>query len=164
RYWDYEPLSITTSTTDPTKLRIDAKTERLGRDEYALTINFDLNYDIDDTTMMEAIALRSPTGSEDDYRPMPWSMEKQPFNQGLKNYYADILYKNFGPCSNLPLPENVYPVPKDKYRLEKCVISGEGMPEVAPNGYYKVIYNVTGEVDWALVCIVKVFQKNDFMG
>ncbi|XP_030558271.1 uncharacterized protein LOC115760858 [Drosophila novamexicana] len=164
RTWDYEPLSVVVESSDPKKMNLVAKMERVGPGEYAITATLNWNYDTDETTIVEAVAYRSSSGNPDEYALLPWSIPKQTYKKYTNSYYKDIIFKNLGHCSNLPQPDNVDPWPKNIYKLEKCVISGEGMPEIAPEGYYKVIFRVTGEVDWSFEFIAKLSTKQNVFG
>ncbi|XP_030558036.1 uncharacterized protein LOC115760708 [Drosophila novamexicana] len=163
RQWDYEPLSINGRTSDASKLTIETEIARERREKY-ITATFGIKYQFDETTMIEAIAYRSQTGSSNDYQLMPWSIPKQPFQDYIKDYYKDVIYGNFGACSNLPKPGTETPFPKMTLKLVKCVLTGEGMPEVAPEGYYKILFSVTGEVEWGFELVVKVISKSNMMG
>ncbi|EDW62191.1 uncharacterized protein [Drosophila virilis] len=178
RYWEYEPLSFKVQTSDPKKMNIVAITERVGPGKYALTATLDWNYDTDETTIsncvlnqislifsqVEAVAYRSSSGNPDEYILLPWSIPKQMYKKYTASYYKDILFKNLGHCSNLPQPDNVDPWPRNIYKLEKCVLTGDGLPEIAPQGYYKIIFRVTGEVDWSLELIAKLTTTDNFFG
>lgn len=113
---------------------------------------------------MEASIQQSQTGRDDDYRQMPWNIDKQPFPKYLEDFYKDVLYANVGHCSNLVEPGNEIPWPMITYKFENCIITGDGLPEIAPEGYYKVFFNVTGEVDWGFVLGLKIVSKSNTMG
>jgi len=53
----------------------------------------------------------------------------------------------------------VPPWPKNVYILDKCVANGEGLPDIAPEGYFKLVYKMTGQVEWGFTLIVKVEHK-----
>ncbi|EDW62195.1 uncharacterized protein [Drosophila virilis] len=164
RNWDYEPISIDVRTTDASKINIEATVESMGRDGYAFTGKVLLNFDMDETTMVEATAYRSSTGSEEDYKLLPWSIPKQTFEKFANSHYKEIVYKNLEHCSNIPKPENVYPWPKGNYSFDRCTATGDGMPEIVPEGYYKVIFTISGEVEAGFTTIVKLVTKPDMIG
>ncbi|KAH8372123.1 hypothetical protein KR093_010118, partial [Drosophila rubida] len=159
RRWDYEPITMEPYTSDPDKLFIDFRIKRNSRGDYNYFGYFYFNYDIDETTMVEATAMRSQSGNEDDYKPVPWTISKQPYQEFLENFYHDLVYKNFGSCSNFKKPEDVLPWENGNYTFSDCEITGDGMPEIAPQGYYKIDFNVTGEVDWGFQAVCKIFDK-----
>ncbi|XP_023168324.2 uncharacterized protein LOC111597715 [Drosophila hydei] len=163
RNWVYEPLSVEVKTSDPTKLNIEAKLDRIGRD-FTISITLDWNYDVDETTMVEAYSYRSASGNENDYTPLPWTMPRQTYKKYTETYYQNIVYKNLANCSNLPKPDNVDPWPRGQYILDKCVANGDGLPEIAPEGYYKVIFQVFGEVDWEFLVISKLTNNKNILG
>ncbi|ALC42391.1 CG34028, partial [Drosophila busckii] len=105
---------------------------------------------------------RSNTGNEEDYTLMPWSVPKQTYEEYTKSFYESIVHKNLAHCSNLPTPDKAYPIPKGTvYKFDRCVVDGDGMPDYAPDGYYKVVFNATGEVEWTVTIIVKITKKTD---
>ncbi|XP_017836707.1 uncharacterized protein LOC108595931 [Drosophila busckii] len=164
RRWDYEPLEFEGISSDHSKLGIDLGIKRIKRGEFAMDGVIDVKYDVDDTTMIEAIAWRSNTGDEDDYKLMPWCIEKQTFGKFIENYYESMVLKNIGHCTNFPAVDNVHPFPKNAYKLDMCEFTGEGLPEIAPEGYYKIIFSATGEVDWSFMVKTKVVPKTDLYG
>ncbi|EDV55056.1 uncharacterized protein LOC6547084 [Drosophila erecta] len=161
RNWDYEPLSLTSYSSDEDLLKIVTKVDRLGRSQYAFSMTLDWNYDVDKDTMVEADVYHCSSGAEDDYKMMPWSIPKQPFFEYLNAFYKDAFIKNVGHCSNMLQFEGdfVPPWPRNVYKLDKCVASGEGLPEIAPEGFYKLDYKMSGQVDWGFTLIVKVSNK-----
>ncbi|ALC42390.1 CG18538, partial [Drosophila busckii] len=161
RKWDYEPLSIEATTSDASKLSLTTEVERLSRSEFAFTGTIEFNYDIDDTTTIEAVSYRSNTGNEDDYKLLPWKLQKQSAKEFFKGYYEQYIFKNLGHCSNLPQLDNIDPWPKNTYKFEHCVVTGEGMPELVPEGFYKVVFSVDGEVDWVITAVAKITAKTD---
>ncbi|XP_064543537.1 uncharacterized protein LOC135432023 [Drosophila montana] len=163
RNWDYEPISIVTRTTDASKMNLEADVERIGRDECVFTAKLLLNFDMDDTTMVEATAYRSYSGSEDDYKVLPFRVPKQTFKQFAQTHYKEIAYKNLKECSNIPEPENVYPWPKGTYHFDNCTVTGDGMPEVVPVGYYKLVFTISGQVDFGFTNIGKVITNTEMI-
>lgn len=105
------------------------------------------------------MALRSTSGREDDYTPMPWIIEKQLFTKFIKDFYEEMLYDNLHSCSNMPSPDNVFPIKRGNWTLNECIVEGKGLPEMAPQGYYKIILNVTGDVEWGFVSVAKITDK-----
>ncbi|XP_030558035.1 uncharacterized protein LOC115760707 [Drosophila novamexicana] len=132
-----------------------------GSRKYAITATLDWNYDTDETTTLEAVSYRSTSGNPDEYVLLPWSIPKQSYKKYTAFYYKDITFKNLGHCSNLPQPDTVDPWPRSIYKLGKCVISGEGMPEIASEGYYKIIFRMTGVLDWSIELIAKLSTKQN---
>ncbi|SPP75886.1 uncharacterized protein LOC117592396 [Drosophila guanche] len=161
RNWEYEPVSITAFSSDESLLKIGARIDRLNRGEFAFSMTIDWNYDADDNTMVEADAYRSITGDENDYKILPWSIPRQPFYEYLNGFYKDAFIKNVGHCSNFVQFEGSYesPWPRNVYKLDKCVANGEGLPEIAPEGFYKIVYTTSGQVEWGFTLIAKVTAK-----
>ncbi|XP_033253670.1 uncharacterized protein LOC117193043 [Drosophila miranda] len=155
RKWDYEPVSIETYSTDESKLKVESKIDRLKRGE-----SFNL---LIQSPQVEASAYRSNSGAENDYKVLPWSIPKQPYYEYLNTYYKDVLINNLGHCSNLPQFEGKFqpPWPKDNYLVDKCVIDGEGLPEVVPLGFYKIIFIISGpdQPEWGFTVVLKVTAK-----
>ncbi|XP_017835537.1 uncharacterized protein LOC108594911 [Drosophila busckii] len=164
RQWEYEPISIVAQTSDRSKLNLEAEVVRVKRGEYAFTGVLYWNYDADETTLVECNAYRSNTGEEADYRRLPLNIPKQTFKQYLDAFYTTTVFLNTRNCSGLPHPDNVWPWAKQTYRFENCGAAADGMPDLMPEGYYKILFLVTGEVVWNLTTIVKVKTKIDLFG
>ncbi|XP_033253672.1 uncharacterized protein LOC117193045 [Drosophila miranda] len=113
------------------------------------------------TTMIEADAYHSSTVVESDYKILPWSIPQQPFFEFLNGFYKDAFIKNVGHCSNLVQSEDDYlpPWPRNVYTLDKCLVNGDGLTEIVPEGFYKIVYKASGQVDWGCILIVKVTTK-----
>ncbi|XP_022218384.1 uncharacterized protein LOC111071389 [Drosophila obscura] len=161
--WEYEPMSVDTYSTDESQLKIESKIDRINRGEFGLTFTLDWKYDVDETTMVEATAYSSNSGAESDYKLLPWSIPKQPYFDYLDTYYKDVLIKNLGHCSNLPQFKEKFqpPWPKKTYKLEKCIFNGDGLPEVVPPSFYKVIFKISGpnQPEWGVTIVVKIKTK-----
>ncbi|XP_034480169.1 uncharacterized protein LOC117785977 [Drosophila innubila] len=160
RKWDYEPISMEPHTSDPKKFSIDLRIKRMPRGEFAYDGYLNFAYDVDENTMVEAVAYRSQSGREEEYVLMPWSIEKQPYTKYVEDFYEDVVYSNFGSCTTLPTPEKANPWQRGNYTFKECVVEGKGMPEIAPQGFYKVIFTATGEVDWGIEAVVRITDKH----
>ncbi|KAH8357755.1 hypothetical protein KR200_009573, partial [Drosophila serrata] len=164
RKWDYEPISVTGTTSDPNLMKIVTKIDRIGRGDFAVSGTIEWNYATDESTTIEAIAYRSSSGAEADYKLLPWSIPKQPFYEYLDNYYKDVIMKMFSHCTNLPQFEGKFqpPWPSKTYVIDKCVLGdGDGLPEVVPPGFYKIVLSFSGtdQPSWGAVAILKITPK-----
>ncbi|XP_017014750.2 uncharacterized protein [Drosophila takahashii] len=163
RKWDYEPISITGYTSDESLMSYNISIDRIGRGEYGISGNADWKYDVTEETMVEGIAYRSSSGAESDYRVLPYSIPKQSFYEYLNTYYKDVIMRNVAHCSNIPTFKDKFqpPWPKKIYTAEKCVVDGEGLPEIVPPGFYKVIGNCTGpdQPTWSVTIVFKLTNK-----
>ncbi|KAH8400798.1 hypothetical protein KR009_000970, partial [Drosophila setifemur] len=164
RQWDYEPISIETTSSDESKLKFDAKIERLGRGEFGLSGTIEWKYDADENTMVEATVFRSTSGDEADYKQLPWTIPKQTFYDYLSTHYKDLIMNNFHHCSNLPHFEGNFQPPWEKktYIASKCKIGdAEGLPEIAPPGFYKIVFSTFGpdQPTWGFTAIFKLTAK-----
>ncbi|XP_016957977.1 uncharacterized protein LOC108029980 [Drosophila biarmipes] len=163
RKWDYEPISIDCNTSDDSLININTKIVRINRGEFGISAKVEWNYDTTDETMVEAVVYRSTSGDESDYKVLPFSLPKQTFYDYLNTYYKDVIIKNFGGCSNIPQFEDKFepPWPKKTYIADKCVIDGDGFPEILPIGFYKIVFNCTGpnQPSWSFVAIIKLTTK-----
>ncbi|XP_030381198.1 uncharacterized protein LOC115629009 [Scaptodrosophila lebanonensis] len=160
RSWDYEPKSVTVSSSDEQKLRISFRVDRINRGEYALSGEIDWKYDVQDDTMIEILCYRSNSGGN-DWKIMPWSIPYQKYEDFVNTFYKEMVTKSIGHCTNMPQYEKKYqpPWPKKLYVFDHCVVNGDGFPEHMVEGYYKVIINITGEVHWVLTFVLKVTSK-----
>ncbi|XP_017087068.2 uncharacterized protein [Drosophila bipectinata] len=161
RRWDYEPVSVQTFSSDESLLKITAKIDRVSRGEFAVSATVDFKYEPDDTTMVEAIAQRSASGDESDYKMLPFNIPKQPYTDFMNSHYKDVVIPNLGDCSNLVKFEDKFepPWPQQVYVLDKCVANSDGFPEVVPEGFYRIIMNFTSPVDWGFIIVVKISNK-----
>ncbi|XP_051861785.1 uncharacterized protein LOC117570306 [Drosophila albomicans] len=159
RMWDYEIIWVETYSSDPEKQSLDfnVKQNRLGEVFFDGYIFY--NYKLANGTMVEVRAWRSPTGNENEYKTVPYLIPKQTYDKFMKSYYDDLLYKNLCNCSTLPEPENIYPWKNDNYTFSGCIVQPKGFPDIAPQGYYKANFSVTGEVNWGFVGVAKIFDK-----
>uniref|UniRef100_A0A6P4E9K5 Uncharacterized protein LOC108037958 n=1 Tax=Drosophila rhopaloa TaxID=1041015 RepID=A0A6P4E9K5_DRORH len=161
RKWDYEPLSIESFSTDENLLKMEAKVERLGRGEFAITATIDFKYEPDENTFVEAVGYRSTSGDENDYKLIPLSIPKQPFTEFMNSHYKDMVIPNLGGCSNIIQFKDKFepPWPMKVYNLKQCVADSDGFPDVVPEGYYKVNFTMSNPVDWGFILIVKITTK-----
>ncbi|XP_017044443.2 uncharacterized protein LOC108090338 [Drosophila ficusphila] len=163
RKWEYEPLSVKVFYSDPDQMKLEAHIVRMGRADFGMSATADLNYDATDETMIEVIAYRSRSGDERDYKMLPWTVPKQPYYDYLNIYYKDLFMKDFASCSNFPQFKDKFepPMQKKKYYVDKCMINGEGLPDLLPPGYYKLKFNCTGpnQPYWGFIAIVRVTTK-----
>ncbi|KAH8237264.1 hypothetical protein KR038_008549, partial [Drosophila bunnanda] len=164
RLWNYEPISVTSHTSDPSQLKIVTKIDRIKRGVFAFSANVEWKYNADETTTVEAIVYRRSSGAAADYKLLPWSVPRQPYYEYLDHYYKDVVMKLFRHCSNLPQYEDKFepPWPAQTYVVDKCVFGDtNGLPEVAPPGFYKVIFNFNGTDQplWGFVVVLKITPK-----
>ncbi|KAH8357806.1 hypothetical protein KR200_009574, partial [Drosophila serrata] len=169
RNWDYEPISLKSFTSDEKLLKIQTKVDRLGRADFAFSMTLDWNYDVIfnknlNHFQVEAIVYRSSSGAKADYKLLPWSVPRQPFYEYLDNYYKDVVMKIFSHCSNLPQFQGKFqpPWPSKTYVVDKCVFDdADGLPEIAPPGFYKIIFNFSGphQPSWGIVAVLKITPK-----
>ncbi|XP_060659071.1 uncharacterized protein LOC132793293 [Drosophila nasuta] len=160
RMWDYELISIEASTSDPDKLSNDFRVKQNRKGEIYFDGYIYFNYDFANFgTMVESSAMRSQAGNENEYAPVIWSIPKETYDEFMENYYKDIIYSNVGSCTNLPEPENIVPWKSHNYTFVNCKIEPHGFPDIVPQGYYRVNFKVTGEVNWGFVGVVRVFDK-----
>ncbi|XP_017014790.2 uncharacterized protein [Drosophila takahashii] len=163
RKWDYEPISIATYSSDDSLIKLDVKIERVARGVYGVTGRINWNYDTSDKTMVEATVSRSDSGDESDYKLLPWAIPPQSLYDHMNTYYKDVSMKNFKHCSNVPQFVGKFqpPLPKMIYSGDKCVIDGDGLPDIMPPGFYKVILKCSGpgQPTWNSTSIFKITTK-----
>uniref|UniRef100_A0A6P4EIW2 Uncharacterized protein LOC108041500 n=1 Tax=Drosophila rhopaloa TaxID=1041015 RepID=A0A6P4EIW2_DRORH len=163
RKWDYEPLAISGTSSDVKLIKIEPKIERLGRGEFAVSGRIEWNFETTNETMVEAFVYRSQTGEESDYKGLPWTIPKQTLYEHMDTFYKDVSMKNFKHCSNFPQFTEKFqpPLPKKIYVGDKCMIDGDGLPDIIPPGYYKVIVKGFGpnQPTWGGTGIFKITTK-----
>ncbi|EDV55054.1 uncharacterized protein LOC6547082 [Drosophila erecta] len=162
RKWDYEPISVSTTSSDESLIKLEANIVRIGRGQYGVSARVEWNYDVTERTMVDGVVYRSSTGDESDYKLIPWSIPKQSFYDYLNGFYKDMMMKNFASCSNMPQFKGKFqpPWPKNTYFGNKCMIDGDGLPDMVPPGFYKIIFNCTGpdQPSWSFVGIFKIIN------
>ncbi|KAH8348349.1 hypothetical protein KR084_006649, partial [Drosophila pseudotakahashii] len=163
RKWDCEPVSMSTTSSDESKLKFDMKVDRLGRAEWGISATLEWKYDSNEETWVEASAYHSSSGAESEYKLLPWAIPKQSFYDYLNTNYKDVLMKNVGHCSNFPQFEGTFqpPWPQSTYKLDKCKITGDGLPDIAPPGFYKIIFSTygNGQPTWGFTGVFKLTNK-----
>ncbi|KAH8400797.1 hypothetical protein KR009_000969, partial [Drosophila setifemur] len=161
RRWDYEPISIVTYTSDESKIKANAKIDRVARGEFAVSATIDFKYITDDTSQVEGVAQRSTSGDESDYKLIPFSIPRQSYIEFLNGPYKDVVIPNVGYCSNLVQFEDKFepPYPQGIYTVDKCVATLDGLPEVVPEGFYKINMTFYNPVDWGFILVVKISNK-----
>ncbi|XP_017025078.2 uncharacterized protein [Drosophila kikkawai] len=161
RMWDYEPLSINGYSSDESKLKLVTKVERVARGEFALGATLDFKYPPQSDTVVEAVAHRSSSGAESDYKLIPFNVPKQPWTDFMNTHYKNVVMPNLGKCSNLIQFDGQFDGvwPQKVYKLDKCVTNCDGFPEIIPEGFYRINFTVRNPVEWGFVLVVKVFTK-----
>lgn len=109
---------------------------------------------------LETIIYSSTSGSENDYKVLPYSIPSITFNEFLEKHYNEIIYANFRNCSNLALFKNRLETPwkKATYTFNLCRPKGDGSPDVLPDGFYKIFVRISGEIEVILIAVFKVFR------
>ncbi|EDW69055.1 uncharacterized protein [Drosophila virilis] len=154
----YEPLSVKFRTSDPSKLEANATVGHMGRKGRAFMGKMLVKVDMDDTLMVEATSYRSNDGH--DYTILPYHIPKQGYKSFAESFYKDIIYKELKQCSNIPEPKKAYPWPKGTYIFDNCVPTGDGWPKPLSPGYYKINFNISGQVEADLSVIVVLRNMN----
>nr|XP_016940562.1 uncharacterized protein LOC108017904 isoform X2 [Drosophila suzukii] len=163
RRWEYELMSVETYSSDESLMKIDVKVERVDRGVYGVTGSVNWNYDTSDETMVQASVFKSNSGDESDYKSLPWAIPAQSLYEHMNTYYKDVSMKNFKHCSNVPQFEGKFqpPIQKQIYSGDKCVINCDGLPDIVPPGFYKIIMKCSGpgQPTWNATVISKVTTK-----
>ncbi|XP_016988926.1 uncharacterized protein LOC108051351 [Drosophila rhopaloa] len=137
--WEATPISIDGHTTNPSAMDSNLRLERISRGEYGFSGTFFWGIDMDDSVMVEMRILNSYTGKEADYKLTPFSIQPQKFTDYINTFYKDLLIPNLGNCTDMPKYESGYvpPWPKTTFNFNHCTVSGEGLPEVLAEGFYR---------------------------
>lgn len=79
----------------------------------------------------------------------------------MSKYYDELLYKNVVNCSNLPKIEGGFTprFQRGVFILDRCEMDGNGFPDILPDGYYKLLFSLTGQAQFSFVIIVKLTTK-----
>ncbi|XP_070140834.1 uncharacterized protein [Drosophila kikkawai] len=164
RKWDYEPMSLSSTTTDPSKILIKTKIDRIGRGEFAISATAMFNYTTTEETMVECLVYRSSSGAEADYKLLPWAIPRQTFHEHLNTYYKEVTMRVFKKCSNFPYFEGDFqpPFPKMNYVAEKCALGDDDrLPEICPPGFYKIVFKCFGknQPSWSFTAVFRLKPK-----
>uniref|UniRef100_A0A1A9VSG6 Uncharacterized protein n=1 Tax=Glossina austeni TaxID=7395 RepID=A0A1A9VSG6_GLOAU len=113
-------------------------------------------------TQIEVLAYRSATGSESDYQQLPYSVPRQNIIAFLNGLYKDLIMKSFSECSNMPVFTDKFPGPveKKRYELDNCSFSDESFPNHLPEGFYRLVAQIEGDVQWSVIVNVQVMKKD----
>ncbi|EDW17570.2 uncharacterized protein LOC6581359 [Drosophila mojavensis] len=105
----------------------------------------------------EVQILRSVTGGENDFKPLPMAVPKQRLID-LKRLYDDIVYPVMKDCSNMPKIEGdiLWPWPRNIYTFKMCNFDQGNLPEIMAEGYYKVKCTCEGEVKWIVTYFMRM--------
>lgn len=76
----------------------------------------------------------------------------------LIDSFYDQFCKSFAKCSNFPLIKTKARDYKYRqlYTFDKCTFSADAAPNYMPNGYYKLVMQLTGETYWSLTALVEI--------
>ncbi|XP_017077701.1 uncharacterized protein LOC108112377 isoform X2 [Drosophila eugracilis] len=166
RTWDYEPISFVGYSSDESRMTFDAKIDRAGRSNYGFSAILEWKYEVNEETTVEALGYRSPNGDESDYKLLPWAIPKQSFSDYASTSYKEVILKTLGDCTNFPRFKGKFqfPWPQNTYKLDKCKLEADGLPEFAPSGFYKMVLTVTGkdQPTWGCTFIARITSKTLF--
>lgn len=157
-------MFVNTTSADESLVQIHAEIVRKGRETPSISGTLDCQYPLDETTLVEAVVYRSQTGSEDDYKLTPWGIPRKTFTEYMREYYNNMIYPNFEGCSNLAKPGTENAWSKVNYVFDECIPTGKGLPEIVPEGYYKIQFTATGRVEWGFVFVMRIVSKSNMMG
>uniref|UniRef100_A0A1A9WC58 Uncharacterized protein n=1 Tax=Glossina brevipalpis TaxID=37001 RepID=A0A1A9WC58_9MUSC len=163
RTYTYELISLETTSSNRDLLDIDIKIKRKSRRELVISGYLDLKYDVQegDDTEIEWIVYHSSTGSEKDYKLLPMAIRRQSIYSYLNSFYKDFIMNGVGNCSNLWNFQGKAPSPLEKmrYELNDCVLNDDNYPNHLADGFYRIMGNVYGQVEWNIILFVEVMRK-----
>ncbi|KAH8419058.1 hypothetical protein KR222_002845, partial [Zaprionus bogoriensis] len=161
RIWDFEALDIAITSSDETKLNGPGKVERVARGQSVISLTVHWMFDTDIKTTCAFNIYHSQSGRNDDYSPTPYKIEEIKFTGAINMKYDELVYKNFGHCSNLEEMHKKFvpPFPRKTYELRKCTPNTFGFPDILILGYYKIVARIRGEVDFSIILIFKLKSR-----
>uniref|UniRef100_A0A1I8Q9L4 Uncharacterized protein n=1 Tax=Stomoxys calcitrans TaxID=35570 RepID=A0A1I8Q9L4_STOCA len=153
--WEYELISMDSYSSDTDLvLFYELNATRASRGVYACAGTMFLNYDVveGDSNEIEIKTYRSDS-INGDYKPIPFSIQRQHIFEFMNNFYKNALMETLKDCSNLPVFKGdfVPPLEKRNYTLDNCVFTQEGFPHHIQDGYYKIVFNAFGDVEWSMI-------------
>ncbi|XP_065365678.1 uncharacterized protein LOC135958714 [Calliphora vicina] len=157
--WTYELISIKLDSATPSLIDGDLHITRISRGLFALSGSITLREDLSNDTIIYADIYYSFLGH--DYIKGPLRISKTPLPKFMQTFYKDILLDSLMDCSkNTPTLELEGVITKRVLEMENCVISNENMPSHMKNGYYKIMFAFTEQVEAMLEIIAKIEKKD----
>ncbi|KAI9584048.1 hypothetical protein GQX74_010383 [Glossina fuscipes] len=154
--WTMQLVSVEWNTTDDEMVELDLKVEQINRTSFAFSGTVDVRFEISENTMGECKIYYSASGNLDSYRMLPYGGSGKIFDI-IDSYYHQAC-KSFAKCSNFPLIKTKARDYKYRqlYTFDKCTFSNDAAPNYLPDGYYKVVTQLTGETYWSIATLFEV--------
>uniref|UniRef100_A0A1A9VSF8 Uncharacterized protein n=1 Tax=Glossina austeni TaxID=7395 RepID=A0A1A9VSF8_GLOAU len=161
--YSYQLISLETNSSDPDLLDIDVRLQRKSRRELVLSGYVDIKYDIQegDDTEIEWVVYHSPTGSESDYKLLPFNIRRQSIYDYFNSFYKDFIMNGIANCSDLWVFDGKAPSPleKKRYEINGCVLNDDHYPNHLGDGFYRIVGRIYGQVQCTIMLLIEVMRK-----
>ncbi|KAH8302741.1 hypothetical protein KR044_010366, partial [Drosophila immigrans] len=183
RNWEYELISFYTYSNDESQFNISSRIERSARNDLSFSMDIDWKYDIAevDTVFMrfeylnelsldnhccccfqlEMKIYRSPDGNTNEFRPIPYAIPETKASELIGKYYDDLFYSALSHCSNLvkyqDFPNGKFP--QKHYEFRRCVVNYSTLPQLMPQGTYKVEFVILHGFKWGVEVVARVTPR-----
>lgn len=113
----------------------------------------------------EAKTFRSSRGN-DDYKPMPFTMQKQDFETFFNGVYKDVLMGDLHECSDLPFFEDKWEgvVNARTYEMNMCKFNVANWPDNMIPGFYKFVAQFFDEEDTVIAVFTLIVEIESKIG
>ncbi|EDW81970.1 uncharacterized protein Dwil_GK25378 [Drosophila willistoni] len=157
--WTYTLVDITVTSSDESKVKAEARIERMGRGEFGLSGQIVLGVLVPPSIDVEVLTYRSADSGQ-TYKLQPYGVQRQGIYNALNNFYKNIIMESAKDCSNLPQFEgNLTEIGPDTYNFEKCQVKTDSFPQYMPEGFLKIVMLSYGEVEVKCEIIVNIEKK-----
>ncbi|KAH8408693.1 hypothetical protein KR215_010858, partial [Drosophila sulfurigaster] len=159
--WKYELISLSSYSEDESKLKIETRIEHSKTNDISGGGDIYWMFEYNDDDVGELQIYRSPHGNADEFKPIPYAIPKTTLKEGIENYYDDVFYASVSHCSNLPKRSEFVndKIPQGHYEFRSCVINYKKLPQIMPEGVYKLILTFTHDFKWGLEIVAKVTSR-----
>ncbi|XP_060658717.1 uncharacterized protein LOC132793076 [Drosophila nasuta] len=159
--WKYELISLTSYSNDESKLKIDTRVEHSKKNDISGGMDIYVMFEHKDDDVVELQIYRSAHGNADEFKPIPYSIPKTTFKEMIEKYWDDLFYSTVGHCSNLLKSSEFVDgkIPQKHYEFRNCVIDIKKMPQIMPEGVYKLVFTFTHDFEWGVEVVAKVTSR-----
>uniref|UniRef100_A0A1B0FIS8 Uncharacterized protein n=1 Tax=Glossina morsitans morsitans TaxID=37546 RepID=A0A1B0FIS8_GLOMM len=134
-----------------------------SRRELVLSGYVDIKLDIQegDDTEIDCVVYHSATGSESDYKLLPFNIRRQSLYDYFNSFYKDFVMNGIANCSDLWVFDGKAPSPleKKRYEINDCVLNDEHYPNHLGDGFYRIIGRIYGQVECTITLLAEVMRK-----
>ncbi|XP_073848862.1 uncharacterized protein [Musca autumnalis] len=138
--WTYDLIEITTFTSNPDCVEMNATVHRIDRGRYGYSGYLNFNSDMGEDILILVTVQRS-IQKEGSFGYLPFLGYNVTLPVAMNLYYKPLLMKSVQQCcENAPVFEKSFtpPITKRNISINKCELSNEALPLIMLDGYYKL--------------------------